>query len=262
MLYNPLDTYIGASIERYGEFSHLEAMLLVELCEPGDTVIDVGANIGAHTVALAQRVGPEGFVYAFEPQRAVFQLLCANMALNEIFNVECVQAVCGSSPGEEMLPDLRYDLGGNFGGFGQQFFGSGRRVRRVTLDDYADADRVTLLKIDVEGMESEVIGGAETLIARHRPVLYVENDRREKSAALIAQLLNLEYRIYWSLPRLFNPNNWRGEPVDIWGGVVSVNILCLPRECEATFGANVREITSPQDQWDVAPGVRPGANSR
>jgi tRNA A58 N-methylase Trm61 len=81
MLYNPRDVCIGASIERYGEFSYLEAALLVQLCSPGDTVIDVGANIGTHTVALSKRVGPQGFVYAFEPQQAVFQVLCANMAL-------------------------------------------------------------------------------------------------------------------------------------------------------------------------------------
>jgi FkbM family methyltransferase len=254
MLYNPRDIYIGASIERYGEFSYLEAKLLVQLCGPGDTVIDVGANIGAHTIALSKRVGPEGFVYAFEPQRVVFQLLCANVALNGLTNVECVHAVCGPTPGEELLPDVRYDVRANFGSFGQAYFGSGRRVRRVTLDDYAEAARIALVKIDVEGMESAVIAGAGNLIGRHRPLLYVENDRPEKSPALIAQILALGYRLYWHLPPLFNPSNWRGEPADLWGGIVSVNMLCIPRECKAEV-TSFREITSPQDRWDVAPVV-------
>jgi FkbM family methyltransferase len=171
---------------------------------------------------------------------------------NSLTNVECVHAVCGSTPGEDLLPDLRYDLPGDFGGFGEAFFGSGRRVRRVTLDDYAEAARIALVKIDVEGMESAVIAGALNLIRRHRPMLYVENDRRKKSAALIAQIQELGYRLYWSLPPLFNPNNWRGETADLWAGAVSVNMLCIPRECEVALAGHPREITSPQDQWNIA----------
>jgi len=250
MLYNPHDTYIGRSIERYGEFSYFESELFAQLCGAGDTVMDVGANIGAHAVAFAHRVGPTGFVYAFEPQRLVFQVLCANMALNSLTNVECVPAVCGTTPGEELLPDVRYDVPANFGGFGQTHFGSGRRVRRVRLDDYADAGRITIVKIDVEGMEGLVIGGAGALIARHRPLLYVENDRLEKSAALIAQIMELGYRLYWHLPPLFNPGNWRGEPADIWGSIVSVNMLCVPKERKFEIDG-FSEITSPEDRWDV-----------
>ena len=52
--------------------------------QPGDVVIEVGANIGPHTVFLAQHVGPQGLVLAFEPQRILFQTLCANLALNSI----------------------------------------------------------------------------------------------------------------------------------------------------------------------------------
>jgi hypothetical protein len=103
-------------------------------------------------------------------------------------------------------------------------------------------------------MESAVIAGAGNLISRYRPLLYVENDRIEKSPALIAQLMGLGYRLFWHLPPLFNPNNWRGESADMWGGIVSVNMLCIPREREAQL-TGFREITSPQDQWNIAPVV-------
>lgn len=108
LLYNPNDIYVGRSIERYGEFSQLESEFFAQLCKPGDMVFDVGANIGAHTVALAQHVGDAGFVYAFEPQRVVFQMLCANVALNGLTNVETIAAVVGRSAGEERLPEVDY----------------------------------------------------------------------------------------------------------------------------------------------------------
>ena len=64
LLYNKNDIYIGKSIEKYGEFSHLEAKLFEQICKEGDIVIEVGANIGAHTVYLSKLVG-KGVVIAY-----------------------------------------------------------------------------------------------------------------------------------------------------------------------------------------------------
>jgi FkbM family methyltransferase len=252
MLYNPRDRYVGASIERYGEFSFFESELFAQLCGPGDTVFDVGANIGAHTLGLARRVGPAGFVYAFEPLRVVFNVLCANVALNGLENVQGVHAVVGRTPGTERIPDIRHDEPGNFGSFDASYFGAGRPVPRVTLDAYAEAERVTFVKIDIEGMEAEAIAGAHALIARHRPVLFVENDRRDRSPQLIADLFALGYRLFWHLAPLFNPANVRGETENIFPDVVSVNMLCVPRE-RAESITGFREVRSPDDESGVRP---------
>jgi FkbM family methyltransferase len=250
MLYNPVDTYIGVSIERYGEFSFFESQLFSQLCGPGDTVFDVGANIGAHTLAFARLVGPQGFVYAFEPVRVIFNVLCANVALNGYENVQGIHAIAGRTPGEERVPDLRHDEPGNFGAFSASYFGDGRPVPRIPLDAFAATEKITLVKIDVEGMEGDVIAGASDLIARHRPVLFVENDRRERSAALIAQLFALDYRLFWHLAPLFNPDNYNANPEDVFPGIVSVNMLCVPRERAANI-TGFREITSPGDESGV-----------
>ena len=78
--------------------------------------MEIGANIGSHTVPLAQWAGPEGQVFAFEPQRIVFQTLCANVALNNLVNVYCLQQAVGSESGSIIVPNLDYQVENNFGG--------------------------------------------------------------------------------------------------------------------------------------------------
>lgn len=228
-LYNRHDVFIGRAIERYGEYGGLEAQVLAQLCGAGAVVVDAGANIGAHTLMFARRVGPAGFVMAFEPQPVVFQTLCANMALNSISNVECVHAALGAEPGEVVVPALDYAQEGNFGSFSIEASATGRRVRRTTLDACGLAG-VHLIKVDVEGMEQAVLEGGRALIERSRPVIYIENDRQDRSEALIRYLWSLRYRLYWHLPALYNPANFRGDPVNVYERIVSVNMIAVPAE--------------------------------
>ena len=92
MIFNVHDQHIGRSLDLYGEWAESELELLGLFIKPGDLVVDVGANIGTHTVFFAQRAGAAGQVYALEPQRIVFQSLCANLALNGLLNVRAFHA--------------------------------------------------------------------------------------------------------------------------------------------------------------------------
>lgn len=68
MLFNRFDSYVGRSFDLYGEHCEAEAALLRSLLRPGDTVVEAGANIGAHTIAMAQILGAAGRLIAFELQ--------------------------------------------------------------------------------------------------------------------------------------------------------------------------------------------------
>jgi FkbM family methyltransferase len=231
-LYNRNDQYIGRSIEQYGEFSALEMKLFAQICTPGSVVIEVGANIGAHTVGLARLVGPQGRVLAFEPQRLPFQTLCGNVALNSLENVDCFWAALGSREGFINVPDLNPRKEYNFGGvslLGQQ---SGTRVTCLTLDQYITLPNVDLVKIDVEGMEADVLRGGEGLLKRFKPALYVENDRLEKSESLTRLIASFDYRMYWHLPPLFNPDNFFANKENSYPNVVSANMLCVHRDSQ------------------------------
>jgi len=243
MMYLRQDMYVGRSFAEYGEFSEGEVEVFRQCLGPGNVALDIGANLGAHTLPLAQLVGPSGAVFAFEPQRVLFQILCGNVALNDIGNVRALPFALGRSAGSIKVPALDYAGINNFGGIplGTEH---GEDVTVIALDQLGLA-QVKLIKIDVEGMELDVLGGAGATLARCRPVLYVENDRADKAEALVARLQQEGYRMWWHTPPLYNPANFLGNPQNVFGNIVSFNMVCLPRET-AVPPRGPREITSPQ----------------
>ena len=249
MLYNCNDRYVGGSLATYGEFSAGEATMFRQLVQEDAVVVEAGANIGAHTVLLAQLVGELGTVHAFEPQRLVFQTLCANLALNQCVRVFAHQQGLGENRGEMVLPNVDPRQSNNFGGLSLLADGPGEKVEIVTIDSLG-LDRCDLIKADVEGMEVPVIAGARKTIARCRPLLYLENDRAEQSPALISLVQSMGYRIWWHLSPLFTPDNHARNPVDIFGGIVSINILCQPAEVARPV-AGLREVKSPDEDWQT-----------
>lgn len=215
VLYNRNDTVIGRLMEIYGEYFESEVNVFRRVLAPGDLALDVGANIGVHTLAMARIVGPTGFVLAFEPQRLVFQTLCANMALNSLDNVHCVNAGVSDRPGRLSVSDPDPTSPNNFGGVEVSMLDVAPRaapVPQVTLDDFLDVASLKFVKIDVEGMEAQVLRGARRTLDRFKPVLYVENDRVEQSPELHAVLTELGYRCYWHLPPYVGAETYFGSP--------------------------------------------------
>ena len=241
--YNKNDLYIGKAIEKYGEFSELEVKIFESLCHPGDVVIDVGANIGTHTLVFSRLVGPTGRVYAYEPQRIIFQTLCANLALNSITNVECMQQGLSNEGGHLTIPEIDYYQEENFGGIEINKFTTGSKVEVVKLDSLMGLPKLNFLKIDAEGMEHNVISGALEIITQYRPILYVENDRLEKSKALIELINTLDYRIFWHQPPLYNEHNYAGDSENLWPGLISINMLCI--HCSVKTNIDFLENSDP-----------------
>ena len=246
MLVNANDIYMGQSYLRYGECCESEIDVLLSLLRFPGMVIDVGANMGAHTVPLAIELVRQGrSMLALEPQPVIFQQLCANLALNGLMNVIALPYACGSELGVVSFtaPDYRHE--GNFGGVSMSTQGGISAVVTAPchpLDELVQQAPVALIKIDVEGFELEVLKGSKSIIARYNPALYVENDRVEKSAALIQWLMDHEYRLWWHIPSLYNPNNFLGNKQNAYGATGSFNMLCLHRDCPLKIEGSV-EIT-------------------
>jgi FkbM family methyltransferase len=255
MIYNRLDVYIGRSLEHYGEYAPGEAALFRERIRPGMSVLDIGANIGAHTLLFARLAGEAGRVLAFEPQRILFQMLCGNAAINGLETVHAFHAFASDETGVRPIADLDYRRVGNFGAYriepapgaapGEMI----SHVRSLRIDELALA-ACDFMKIDVEGMEASALAGARQTILRHRPILYVENDRPDGHGPLCALLREaLGYRLHWHVSKLYEPDNFFANKVNIFGHTASINMLCLPQENAASSG--LPEV-GPSWQQDMA----------
>jgi FkbM family methyltransferase len=229
MLVNRNDVYIGRSLFLYGEFSEWEAVAFREILRPGDYVVEVGANVGALTVPIAQHIGTEGYLLAIEPQRLNFQCLCGNVALASLANVQCMEVAVGAEEGRIGLPDWDASQPCNAGGMSLGQGPCSKEVPVITIDAL-NLPRLDFLKADVEGMETEVLCGALRTIQRLRPLMWLEYDREDRKEELRYTLRRLDYKAVLHVAPLYNPANWRSEATNVFPGIASFNLFCVPGE--------------------------------
>jgi len=248
------DAVIGRSLIEYGEWTQSEIFVLSQLIRPGMVVVDVGANVGTHTLAMAGMVGPKGWVVALEPQPFIFRLLSANLVMNGCENVVTINAGAGKSAGWLDVPNIGYRASANYGALGIERFArepdapqGGAPVPLMRLDDIPAARGASLLKIDAEQMEVPVIEGALELIRRNRPLLYVENELPgDRSERLIRLLMDLEYECFWDIARFFNSNNFKRNPRNVFRNTVCINMVCLPAERPHSI-SNFTQVSDPTE---------------
>lgn len=179
-------------------------MIMKEL-GPDATYFDIGANIGVHTIEFA-RQGKS--VISFEPQRYIFQMLCANIALNSLFNVHAIWGAVGESESVIDIPFVDYKQPGSYGNLelrqvtneymGQIDRSINEKVQLYAIDKM-DLPPPDFIKIDVEGMESNVIEGAKETLKKQKPIVMVEYIKSDRNI-LSRNLQTLGYDIYEVLP--------------------------------------------------------------
>jgi FkbM family methyltransferase len=223
MLLNRNDIYVSGGIRETGVWSGDELDLLGQLIKPGQTVLDVGANMGSHTLAFCHFVGPTGQVHAFEPQRIMFQAMVATVALNSWTNAHGHMKAVGAKKGRLKLPSVSYEEPSNFGMMTLAADRSrassltylddeaGEAVEVITLDSL-DLAACHLIKIDVEGMELDVLRGASKTIKKHRPLIYMECLPDDRSRAALRLLKSLGYDTWWHGE--YGSPNVLGSPVE------------------------------------------------
>jgi FkbM family methyltransferase len=177
----------------------------------GAVVLDVGANIGAHTVAWSRFMGEWGRILAFEPQEWVFYALAGNLALNNCFNARAFYTAVGAENGTIGVPRLDPRVPCNAGGLEliqpyhghfnigvpvDRSFENLEQTRLITIDSL-NLPRVDILKIDTEGMEIDVIRGARETIKFCKPMLYVEWVKINEGE-LRSELNDLGYKMHYS----------------------------------------------------------------
>lgn len=170
-------TWIGAQIVYLGDYEPQIKAVFRKLINVGDTILDVGANVGFHTLYFAQLTGSNGNVIAFEPVMSNFKELNKNIDLNDFSNI--VTKNMALSDKEESLHIVADTESKNPGAFNLFETGGDTVVKCVIGDDLPEIKNLhelNFIKIDVEGYEYFVLNGLQKTIDRHRPKIVFEHD--------------------------------------------------------------------------------------
>ena len=182
----------------------------------GDWVIDVGANVGFYTKRLAELVGPEGRVLAFEPVPETFVLLANNLESCRLFNVTLFNAAVSETTGVAGMSIPEYSDTG-LRNFYQAHLSNAAdselKILTVSLDALHIPTTVRLIKIDAEGHEFSVLKGMRKTLLRDRPILIVETPNAEVSE-LLASLDYVGTRLPGSPNVVFHRNDMRWEELN------------------------------------------------
>lgn len=138
----------------------------------GGTAVDVGANVGLHTLRMARAVGATGRVYAIEPPTDTLPFLRANVANSGFENIEILPVAASDQDGtREFFPQASGTLSGFFRRQGEEA-SSGVTVPTARLDELISG-RLQLLKVDTEGAEIMVLRGAQRLIEENPEIVVI-----------------------------------------------------------------------------------------
>jgi FkbM family methyltransferase len=197
---NPVgDGGVEEALYQKGSYEKGTLAVMAALLRPGDQVADVGANIGLMSVFAALRVGEQGCVWAFEPNPPVRDSLAANVALNQLPQVEVSALALSDRAGEAWLQYNRHiNRGAAALGAADAAHPAGCMVRTARLADLVPRPP-RLLKIDVEGHELAVLRGCAPYFRSDaaRPFLILEFEPKHPQAGpLWAFLLEKGYNLY------------------------------------------------------------------
>jgi FkbM family methyltransferase len=173
---DPQNGYIDEKIFDKGYFEEEMLDAFMEYITPGMTFVDVGANIGQHSLFVSRLVGPTGHVISFEPIKHLYEQMKKSKEANAMNNIDLINAGCG----EKIETKELYLDAANIGASSVLAPIKGRKLETVTIhimraeDALLPYTKIDLIKIDVEGYEYQALLGLERIIARDKPVLFIE----------------------------------------------------------------------------------------
>jgi FkbM family methyltransferase len=212
---------------------------LRRLVQPGSLVLDIGANIGAHTLTLAKLVGPKGRVFAFEPTDYAYGKLMRNLELNpelagRVSTHHCFLTDTDANPIPEAIYSawpLAREPGLHAKHLGREMRTETAQARSVdsVLAEFADRP-VSLVKFDVDGFECDVLKGARKLLSDTRPIFvmelapYVLEERGASLDELFSFFVPIGYRFYEETTNRPLPSS-AAELLEMIGDGESINVI-------------------------------------
>jgi FkbM family methyltransferase len=202
---NSLDLITPYVLREQRDFFEDELNFVRKLLGLGQRVIDIGANFGVYTLPMAQKVGPCGHVWAFEPASGTAQILAEGIKENGFAHVTLEQKAVSSAPGIAQLSLQRHSELNSIV-HGQSVAGESESVCTVTLDECMDRYRwedIEFVKIDAEGEENNIVKGGRRFFANLSPLVQYELRKDiDMNFVLIREFAALGYNSYRLVPAL------------------------------------------------------------
>lgn len=234
MMFMENDLGAGSSLSKYGEVNYFKIEFLKKLLTPEDVIVDVGANIGTITVPLAKCI-PEGYILALEPHTYNYYMLCGNLALNQLTNVQAFNRAGGDSsksvlyfPSVDVNSEVdltQIELASILNAKDSQERKCENPISAISIDDMNLA-KPKLIKISAQGMEAAVLNGGRKTIDRTTPYLYVTFKDHQKDILKFLDLVGYEFELHE--PPKYNPNNYLYNKVNELGEDVTQYLFCYP----------------------------------
>ncbi|MBL4767940.1 MAG: FkbM family methyltransferase [Rhodobacteraceae bacterium] len=238
-------------MRKYGEWAQLEIDRLSKFISSGDTVFDIGGYLGTHTRAFSEFVGPNGRVITFEASSESFDLLLANTTLGKYDNVLAINKAAGDKNETLFLGNREAS---NFGGaiVSSELQGPDAQLVESVRLDGQDLPDPSFIKIDVEGAEARVLYGARRLIARSKPVIFVEVNRLDGSVQVLEFAYENDYLCFGSIEPAYNPANFNGSDEDIYEGGAECGLILVPRSIAEHYKGAFSGLASVETADDLA----------
>jgi FkbM family methyltransferase len=223
------------ALREYGEWAQEELDMLSRFVRPGDTVLDIGAFIGTHARAFSQMVGAQGIVHAFEPNERIYRELFKNAQLAPYSNIKTYQVALGARKQTKFL--LQGDLLGNLGA--SQVLEDDRDASATVIEQESlenlGLPRIDFIKIDVEGMEYDVVVGGIRAIRQHAPVIFLEANSLQAAGRIIDLAHGMDYVVFGHVSRAFNPENFNRSTTNMFGEARECGLLLIHRNHLGTW---------------------------
>ncbi len=196
---------VGAGSHGYwlGSYEIHKRIAFEREINPGMVIYDIGANVGFYSLLGANLAGSSGKVVAFEPFHRNVEYIQRHIELNKFHNIDVLEVAVSNKSGKGF-----FEAGGSIatGHLSEQ---GSIEVRTITLDEYileGTAPKPDVIKVDVEGAEHEVFKGAQELIQKWRPLIFLDTHGREAHEGTVNLLSRYGYQ-FETLDGLSLPNS-------------------------------------------------------
>lgn len=178
MLLNPNDQYISQTLINTGKWEEYLYPVFKQYIHEGDCVLDLGANVGCHSLLFSRLAGENGSVHCFEPFPDLYFQLSHNLLINRCYNTTTYCQGLSNESSTTYVGKIDLTVRNNFGA-GKIYEGKpdmtdihGLKIDIITIDSLNLTPN--FIKIDVEDMEDKVLLGSKETIQKYKPTILVE----------------------------------------------------------------------------------------